>query len=192
MLSNLSTEELKIVSVNLKMTITLLNQSVTKLLENRRLHGVLLPNESDSIDKAVHKLSQNLNCKQVLLEKVYLVITINKLCLTEAILVRDNFSNCLEFITERRIQKSSILPVKFSTDSTNNEVVIGRVAHIAKSNISSIRLTEIRQKLAQALAPAETNKERVKSTLNKLAVAKKSAKKNTLLKIKTGIMAKQA
>lgn len=46
------------------------------------------------------------------------------------------------------------------------------MAHIAKSNISPIRLTEIRQKLAHALEQAETKKERVKSTLNKLAVAK--------------------
>ncbi|KGJ87032.1 hypothetical protein ND2E_0439 [Colwellia psychrerythraea] len=179
-------------SVNFELTVKLLNQSVTKLLENRRLHGVLLPNEGESINKAVHKLSQNLSCEQVLLEKEYLVITINKLCLTEAVLVRDNFSNCLEFITERKLQKSSSSPVKHSTASNSNDVAIGKVAHIARSNISPIRLTEIRQKLAHALEPAETKKERVKSTLNKLAVAKKPAKKSILPKIKTGIKTKRA
>jgi hypothetical protein len=177
LLSNFSTQELEAVCVNFKLTIRLLEQSVTELLENRRVHGALLPRESKSIDKAIHKGTQKLSYEQVLLEKECLIMTINELCLTEAILVRDNFSNCLEFITERRLQKSSILPVKLSTVSNNNEVAIGRVAHIAKSNISSIRLTEIRQKLVQALEPAETKKERVKSTLNKFAVAKKISEK---------------
>lgn len=182
LLSNLSTEELAIVSVNFKLTIKLLNQSVTKLLENRRLHGVLLPNEGKSINKVVHKLFQNLSCEQVLLEKEYLVITINKLCLTEAVLVRDNFSNCLEFITERKLQKSSISPVKLRTVSNSNDVAIGKMAHIAKSKISPIRLTEIRLKLAQALEPAENKKERVKATLNKLVVVNNSTKNVFCLK----------
>tara|TARA_R100001377_G_scaffold8254_1_gene4320 strand:- start:2090 stop:2638 length:549 start_codon:yes stop_codon:yes gene_type:complete len=176
LLSNFSTQELEAVCVNFKLTIRLLEQSVTELLENRRLHGALLPRENKSIDKVINKGIQKLSYEQILLEKEYLIMTINELCLTEAIIVRDNFSNCLEFITAQELQSSSVKKLVNNTLATNKESGADTAAIIEKSNISPIRLTEIKQRLAQALIISDDKKEQVKSKLNELITLTQSAK----------------
>ncbi|PKH89487.1 hypothetical protein [Colwellia sp. Bg11-28] len=170
LLSNYSTQELEVVSVNFKLTIKLLNQSVTQLLENRRIHGALLPREDKSTDDFNYKDIQSLSCEQVLLKKDYLIKAINEFCLTEAIIVRDNFSNCLEFIAD---QSSAILPI---TDIKLNKRE--KKSIIERSKVSPIHLTEIKQRLAQALHKPCDKKESVKAKLNKLLTSTNAAQLN--------------
>lgn len=175
LLSNFSTQELEAVCVNFKLTISLLEQSVTELLKNRQVHGALLPRENKSIEKAIHKGTKKLSYEQILLEKEYLIMTINELCLTEAIIVRDNFSNCLEFITAQELPSSSVKQLVANALPKNKESGTDTAGIIEKSNISPIRLTEIKQRLAQALITSDDKKEQVKSKLNKLITLTKSA-----------------
>lgn len=147
LLQNYSPQECEVVFANLKLTIELLNRCATELLANRRNYGVLLP-QSDEKDKVLSgKKSKLVINKQLLLEEKTLIIAINSLCLTEAIIVRDNFSNCLELITEQNTETTVVTE---------------------KSNVSPIRLTEIKQRLAKAVQISSNKQGDIKCRLNKL------------------------
>jgi hypothetical protein len=162
LLSRYSTEELASVNNNLKLTIKLLSHNVTLLLKNRRIHGVLLP----QVDKLILNLSdkeiQALSCEQILLTQEYLINTINSFCLTEAVIVRDNFSNCLAFIAEEGFSVTPAIMEK--NDKRENTIPL------EKNNVSPIRLTEIKQRLAHAIQTPENKQQRIKSRLNNLLI----------------------
>jgi len=159
LLGSYSTEDLTIVSDNLKLTIKLLSHNVTQLLENRRAHGVLLP-QADSLTLHLSdKEIQALDGKQIIIKQEYLISTINHFCLTEAIIVRDNFINCLEAITEEGC------PI-FPATIVKHEKTIA----LDKNNVSPIRLTEIKQRLAQAIQKTDKKQQQIKSRLNNLLI----------------------
>ncbi|PKI14084.1 hypothetical protein CXF71_15995 [Colwellia sp. 12G3] len=160
LLSNYSTQEFDAVSDNFKLTIKLLNQSPTELLDNRRIHGALLPQEGKCNDNLEHENIQGLRCEAVLLNKDYLIKKINTFCLSEAIIVRDNFSNCLEIILDQNLV---ILP---AADMKKNNIEKTKI--IERSNVSPIRLTEIKQRLAQAVQVSTDKQDAIKNRLNKL------------------------
>jgi len=157
-------QDLDVVSDNMKLTIKLLNLSVTELLENRRIHGVLIPQESQPITSLQHEEVQALNCEQLLLNKESLIKAINDFCLTEAIIVRDNFSNCLEYIAEENFP--TIPAVVVEEHKPKKVIVAGR------DNVSPIRLSEIKQRLSQAVQTSENKHEQIKSRLNSLLTPK--------------------
>ncbi len=166
LLNSYSDDDLDTASKNLKLTITLLSCNTTELLENRRIHGVLLPHEAKGANKLSPNNIQALSCEQLLLKSQDLLQAINTLCLTEAIIIKNNFSNCLEVILEGDI---TTLPLMRVTESVFEKPTV-----IDKSNVSPIRLTEIKHRLAQAVLSPQDKQERVKSKLNKLLSDPKS------------------
>jgi hypothetical protein len=160
-----SSQDLETVSANLKLTIKLLSHNVTELLDNRRVHGVLLPQE-DPAKNIQHQNIKTLSCEQLLLKQEYLINTINGFCLTEAIIVRDNFSNCLEFLAE---EKFPTLPLAIVKQNKLEKVTITE-----RDNVSPIRLTEIKQRLSQAVHSSENKHEQIKSRLNNLLAPSKT------------------
>jgi len=161
-----SNQDLETVSDNLKLTIKLLSHNVTDLLDNRRIHGVLLPQEVTEKRNSQHQEMKILSCEQLLLKQDYLINTINDFCLTEAIIVRDNFSNCLAFIAEESFPASPVVSVK------ENKVEKSVMAE--RNNVSPIRLTEIKQRLAQAVQTSENKHKQIKSRLNNLVAPSKT------------------
>ncbi len=167
-----SSQDIEVVSENLKLIIKLLSRSVTDLLEHRRISGVLLPQESNNIAELSHESIQALNCAQLLLNQEYLIKTINSFCLTEAIIIRNNFSNCLEFLTDEALQTSPLATIKEKKKETKN------TNQVDTNNVSPIRLTEIKQRLAQAVQTPDNKKEQIKNRLNNLLAASQAATEN--------------
>ena len=64
-LNRYSNEDLDTVSKNLKLIIALLSCSVDELLENRRIHGALLPHETKGTKNLSHDNILALNCEQL-------------------------------------------------------------------------------------------------------------------------------
>jgi hypothetical protein len=166
LLSRYTTLELEIVSDNINLIINLLSDNIDELIENRRVTGILLSHKSNKM--ADDENTKLLGCEQVLLEEAHLINTINTLCLTEAILVRNNFSNCLEILTDNVQQPSLVM-----TKSQNKAV---KVSTAGKNNVSPIRLTEIKQRLAQAVLLPEEKQKQIKNRLNNLLVSTQADK----------------
>jgi len=173
LLSQYPINELQVVCDNLKLITRLLNLNATELLANRRDYGVLLPQE-DTINISIKKEKPALPCNELLLDKRSLTKVINSFCLTEAILVRNNFSNCLDFITEQNIATQTIPVAKPAN--------FDKTTDIEKSNVSPIRLTAIKQRLANAIQNPTEKQAQVKNKLNSLLdtprviIPKKSSK----------------
>lgn len=167
--NNYTEQDFGIVCTNLKLAIELLSISTCDLLANRRAYGVLLP-PADGITKKMSSEEPLIGVNaQLLLEKDNIISAINTLCLTEAIMVRDNIINCLEFITEHGGAKAieqelnSVLNI---TQEQSAEIVIIN----EKSNVSPIRLIEIKQRLAQAGQVSKDKQNSIKNRLNQLLV----------------------
>lgn len=161
LLSKYSTQELEIVCDNLTLIIKRLSLSTTELLANRRNYSELLPQvnkvagEETDADK-----TQVISSEQLLLDQNNLIKVINSFCLSEAVIVRNNFSNCLDFIVEQGVE---ILPIA-TVESEDSAISEG----IRKSNVSPIRLAEIKQRLASAVQTRSAKQEQIKSRLNSL------------------------
>ncbi len=181
-ISNYTEQEVKVVCRNLTLTVELLNASVDDLLANRRTYGVLLP-QGDAIRTQNSEEALMLINTQLLLDHKHIIRAINTLCLTEAIMVRDNFINCLEVINEENNEREISLHIKQKSLKNNTQeqstvtIVVSK-----KSNVSPIRLTEIKQRLAQAVQTSEDKKEQVKNKLNKLLTDAKAAKRSIVTK----------
>jgi len=169
LISNYTEQEFEIVCSNLKLTIELLSISTSDLLANRRTYGfLLLP-----ADAATKKLSSEAPLvvinTQLLLKKHNIISAINLLCLTEAIMVRDNFINCLEIINEQNDENNTTNDIEQKiVINTTSQKSIDIAVVSGKSNISPIRLTEIKQRLAQAVQVSAQKEYVIKNRLNKL------------------------
>jgi hypothetical protein len=169
LVNNYTEQEFGIVCTNLKLTIELLSISANDLLANRRTYGFLLP-QSDAVKiRNSEEPLMAINAR-LLLEQKNLISAINTLCLTEAIMVRDNFINCLELLNEQNDEDEKTKEVEQKTiikttpeKSTERVVVVNE-----KSNVSPIRLTEIKQRLAQAVQVSAEKQDSIKNHLNNL------------------------
>ena len=165
--SNYTEQDFGIVCTNLKLTIELLSTSTSDLLVNRRTYGLLLPPSGAGTKiKGSEEPFMVINA-QLLLEKDNIICAINTLCLTEAIMVRDNFINCLEFIREhdgaKSIEQEQKSVINITQEQSAEIVIINE-----KSNVSPIRLTEIKQRLAQASQVSKEKRNSIKNRLNQL------------------------
>lgn len=183
LVSNYTEQEFGIVCTNLKLTIELLSISASDLLANRRTYGLLLP-PADAVTKKLTSEEPSIEINpQLLLEHKNLISAINSLCLTEAIMVRDNFTNCLELLNEqndedkktKNVEQKTV--IKTTPEKSTKSVVVNE-----KSNVSPIRLTEIKQRLAQAVQVSEDKKKQVKNKLNKLLTSSKAAQLSVVIK----------
>lgn len=160
-----SAEE-KIVTVeNLTLIINSLSKEVALLLKNRRNHGVLLPEGVSQTPAMDEDMLVDLGLKNLLLNKSYLLTAINTLCLTEAIFVRDNFSNCITLIADELplAKKATVLPQ------------VNKAITSDKNNVSPIRLSDIKQRLAQAVLDSDKKNDLIKNKLNNLLLPEKSS-----------------
>jgi len=165
--SNYTEQDFGIVCTNLKLTVELLSISTSDLLVNRRTYGLLLPpSDAGTKIKSSEEPFMVINA-QLLLEKDNIICAINTLCLTEAIMVRDNFINCLEFIREhdgaKSIEEEQKSVINITQEQSAEIVIINE-----KSNVSPIRLTEIKQRLAQAGQVSKEKRNSIKNRLNQL------------------------
>lgn len=169
LVNNYTEQEFGIVCTNLKLTIELLSISASDLLANRRTYGLLLPTE-DVVTKKLSSKEPSIKINtQLLLEQKNLISAINTLCLTEAIMVRDNFINCLELLNEQDDEDENSYKVKQQTlINTPTEQSSEKIVVSEKNNVSPIRLTEIKQRLAQAVQTSAEKQDGIKNRLNKL------------------------
>ncbi len=158
-LNGCSEAEFTIIRSNLIVTIKALNQKAEILLLNRKRFGSLLPVEESNVEQLDFSQVQALTPKDVLLSQASLRCIINSFCLTEAIIVRNNFYNCLESINAQESTPLSKHELKQPSKSK-------RLTE--KNNVSPIRLTEIKQRLAQATISSDEKAELVRRKLNKI------------------------
>ena len=145
---------------NITLVIESLNVEVSQLISYRREHGVLIPptHKDGSLNDA--RLN-SLSLQELLLNKALLIQAVNTLCLSEAIVVRNALSNCLETISE---QKASI----YNIIKTEEPVKINIEKPTDKPNISPIHLTQIKQRLAKANQETSDKQTKIKNKLNAL------------------------
>jgi hypothetical protein len=192
--NNFNAEELSTACDNIKHVITALNQGATTLLANRRTHGALIV-EGNIIKHPKNKgallddMNKSPELQKILLQKPLLISVINTLCLSEAILVKANFINCLVINSvgdqaelEAELNSFASSNELQSSDKASNAVTQKTKALLEnsasasetlnKNNVSPIRLTQIKQTLTKAVnAPAKSaikTNEDIKHKLNSL------------------------
>lgn len=156
-LESLTDKEFKDCSNNLMLIITLLNGDVKELLVNRRVHGMLLPQQSQQLKADTSTDLSQVTLAQCINSQSLLTHAINSLCLTEAIVVRDNFINVLELISGEQFITEQI-----------NEQPINAECKVEKSNVSPINLTAIKQRIEKANLDSNNKKDQIKNKLNSL------------------------
>lgn len=169
-LQTLSATDLRVATTNLTTMISALNVDVTELLANRKKYGVLLGEHSTGLannESLETKFTTILTCEN------HLMRAINTLCLTEAILVRDVFSNALEIIidSEEFDLSSSNDQVTHQVDNNENKQ---QSQSLPINNVAPIHLNDVKQRLTQALQPQTQQHEHIKNKLNALLAADKS------------------
>ena len=156
--------ELKSVCKNITFILESLNIEVSQLLATRREHGVLLPYMNKGRNLNVDEMNQ-LSLHQLLLNKSSLTQAVNTLCLSEAIVVRNNFNDCLESLAEKGDETFTALAgMNFTVDTSEKN----HVGSTVKSNVSPIHLTQIKQRLAKATKSPSEKQIQVKNKLNSL------------------------
>jgi hypothetical protein len=169
LVSTYTEQDFGIVCTNIKLAIELLSISTSELLANRRAYGVLLPRADGVTKKMGNEEPSVVVNAQLLLEKDNIICAINTLCLTEAIMVRDNMINCLEFISEHGDTKAIEQELKSVINTTQKKSA--EIVNInEKSNVSPIRLIEIKQRLAKADQVSNEKRNSIKNRLNQLLV----------------------
>ena len=160
-LSKSSKTDFEVINNNLQLTIKLLSRPANELLAHRKENGSILTQRDADITPLSNMQMQQLTLEQLLVEQGYILCAINSLCLTEAIIVRDNFINCLEIMeTEIALPESK---------RSNNITYQQNETLVEKSNVAPIYLTQIKQKLAKALTAKEEKRQQVKAKLNALS-----------------------
>ena len=162
--SDCSNTELDNIRDNLKLTIAQLNIDAKELQSNRKTFGKVMPKVKSEITALSSDELAKLTNKQLLLNQEHLIDAVNTLCLTEVIVVRHNFINCLELIDDEDV------PVAITTtlEATNPS----KPASSEKNNVAPIHLSQIKQKLANALISQEEKRQQVKNILNALSSSK--------------------
>ncbi len=179
-LQMLSAAELKVASANISNLISSLNVDAQELLSNRKNHGALLGHKTS--DLSTDGLTDS-KVSELVTNGKLLTHVINTLCLTEAILVRDNFSNALEIIADTNMANVPLSKVDIKTIKTTNTANINSEKRLTStipttklplSNIAPIHLVDVKQRLTQALNPSDNQHQSIKNKLNGLLVDKKS------------------
>ncbi len=192
--NNFNAEELSTACDNIKHVITALNQGATTLLANRRTHGALIV-EGNIIKHPKNKgallddMNKSPELQNILLQKPLLISVINTLCLSEAMLVKANFINCLVINSvgdqaelEAELNSFASSNELQSSDKASNAATLKTKALLEnsasasetlnKNNVSPIRLTQIKQTLTKAVnAPAKSaikTNDDIKHKLNSL------------------------
>ena len=196
--NHFNAEELSTACDNIKHVITALNQGATTLLANRRTHGALIVEGNiikhpKSNDGLLDDMNKSPELQNILLQKPLLISVINTLCLSEAMLVKANFINCLvmnsvgdqaeleaelnSFASRNELQSSDKSSDKASNTATQKTKALLENSASAsetlnKNNVSPIRLTQIKQTLTKAVnAPAKSaikTNDDIKHKLNSL------------------------
>lgn len=171
-LHTLTDENKTLALKNLTAIINLLNAGTSVLLNNRRELGVLLPNDDTVSDSGSgfdseeqHQEKQNI--AKLLLNQHDLIRAINSLCLTEAVLVRNNFSDVVETITGENTTAVAKHPTPQSVDA-EKVIKADKTIEANTNNVSPIRLTEIKRRLANAAEQSDKKTEQIKNKLNTL------------------------
>lgn len=173
-LNALNEQELAQAKDNLQQLVSSLSVPAAKLLMNRKATGNMLAQHCE--------LAENISStSEILLSKDALINQINQLCLTEAVVVRDTFENCLEVITSQVTITSQTatashqaIPAQEANVSQETNIRQEATAEVTvikplnKNNVSPIRLGEIKQRLAQAVETDNHQKQAVKAKLNGL------------------------
>jgi hypothetical protein len=158
---SISTAEKKLVSELMHQVIDSLSLPAKELLANRREHGTLIPIKN-------RRLNESQSIETILSSDNELYSFINGLCLTEAILVRDNFVNVLEEVTIFQYQKvysNASVDEEISTEP-QNELPKNNVE--VKNNVSPIKLTKIKHRLSDAIKNSNDQKESIRCNINSL------------------------
>ncbi|TYK65842.1 hypothetical protein [Colwellia echini] len=188
--NDFSNQEVDTLCNNMALIVTALSLDVNQLLDNRRTHNALITQaENIKVDVSEDELYQ-MGLAKILSNHDYLVQAINTLCLTEAIIVRDNFSNCIETLSLSNLKTNTLTSASTNTDNNkqlqhtifskieDNPVpksvskikssIENSAENASNSNVSSIHLAQIKQRLANAALESEHKKEQVKNKLNGL------------------------
>ena len=165
-LKSFATHDLEKVCKNLTYIVEALSVEATQLIANRREHKVLMLNKTVDRVLSVSELNK-LALPKVLLEQSSLVQIINSFCVSEAIVIRNNFSDCLETIIEER---ALLLPTTIAEKSVKSL----SKKPVEKHNVSPIHLAQIKQRLAQATQDSSEKQMKIKNKLNALLNADKS------------------
>jgi hypothetical protein len=159
-----SNTELENIRNNLKLTVAQLNVDAKELQSNRKTFGKVIPKAKSEITTLNSDELAKLTNKQLLLNQDHLIDAVNTLCLTEVIVVRHNFINCLELIDDEDV------PAPIMTKLAATKPL--KPASSEKNNVAPIHLSQIKQKLASALISQEEKRQQVKNKLNALSSSK--------------------
>ena len=163
-----STQDLETVCENITFMMESLNVEVSQLLSNRRDHGALLPLKNKLASNITLAELKKMELAKLLLNQSHFIAAINTMCLSEVIVVRNNFSDCLEVLAE---QGALPLPIVAENSEMNDSLLLNTkniTSSTAKNNISPIHLTKIKQRLAKAVQTTSDKKTQVKNKLNGL------------------------
>jgi len=174
-------QEIADIKVNFEHVIQLLSVPTAELLTNRRQHGVLLPQSVENTLCMSFDSESPADVLSVLQKQSSIISYINSLCLTEAVIIKDNFDNCLELPI---FKATSLCHPKATSSKTANETtsaiinlpaseevaIVPPKAELKESvnNVSPIRINEVKNRLTQAIETSEQQKDEVKQKLNAL------------------------
>lgn len=194
LLNESSKQSIDSVYKNMATIIKLLSTDIDQLLNNKQNLGVLIPQDNQKTLPITHNEIANLDLAQLMTEPYNLVSAINTLCLTEAIIVRDNFSNCIEIAEEltnkanKPVVEITVQPkpqpkakAETETETETSRINSTKAQSFDKNNVSPIRLTQIKQRLAEAAQANLEKQNAIKNRLNKLLDKQEKSlpKKNT-------------
>lgn len=180
-LTKSSETETALIIDNIKKLNNLLNSDVNELLANRKKTGSLLLIQSNA-PQAVTSIKKEVTLVEALSDEALLISKVNKLCLTEAIIVRDSLINAIDIYNEvnnislnvsqeplKKVESVSLEPVQKSiiTADTLNTAHTPNTNNI-NNNVLPIHLVEVKQRLSKALQTDNEKRSDIKKKLNAL------------------------
>ncbi len=182
-LTKSSATETALIIDNIKKLNDLLNSDVNELLANRKKTGSLLLIQSNA-SKAVTPIKKEVTLVEALSDEALLISKVNKLCLTEAIIVRDSLINAIDIYNEvnniplnvsqeplKKVESVSLEPVQKSiitADTLNTAHTLNTNTNNINNNVLPIHLVEVKQRLSKALQTDNEKRSDIKNKLNAL------------------------
>jgi uncharacterized membrane-anchored protein YjiN (DUF445 family) len=182
-LTKSSETETALIIDNIKKLNDLLNSDVNELLANRKKTGSLLLIQSNA-SKAVTPIKKEVTLVEALSDGALLISEVNKLCLTEAIIVRDSLINAIDIYNEvnniplnvsqeplKKVESVSLEPVQKSiitADTLNTSHTLNTNTNNINNNVLPIHLVEVKQRLSKALQTDNEKRSDIKKKLNAL------------------------
>ncbi|GAA0811154.1 hypothetical protein GCM10009111_03230 [Colwellia asteriadis] len=168
LLTSFSAKELKIATDNINALDKRLSTPVIELLENRKKHGKLFIDQAVAAEGiAIEKATLSL----LLLNNNALAHHVNRLCLSEAVIVRDTLLNGLDMLAiamnEHAIKKQAVKTLRSRLLSHEKNEPIKDLSQTATANnVMPIQLLEVKQRLANALTDETSKNSAIKNKLN--------------------------